>query len=172
MARFFTRLTAACAKMPEGPLKVITLSTIRWRRTTRGVKSRVFFARARGFESRLEHATYVNAIPIEIFNNLLTTAKAGSELLQRYLKLRKEALGVERLEIWTCTRQLCRQRWQTSALRTPSSWLRTPTSLGQEYIDVYWKGFEEGWVDAIHRQARRGLQLGHLYFETLPVDEL
>ena len=64
------------------------------------MKSRVFFARARGFESRLEHATYVNAIPVEIFNNLLTTARAGSAPLQRYLRLRKEALGVERLEIW------------------------------------------------------------------------
>ena len=64
------------------------------------VKSRVFFARARGFDSRLEHATYSNAIPIEVFNNLVKTARDGSAPLQRYLKLREKALGVEQLEIW------------------------------------------------------------------------
>ena len=38
MARFSTRLTAAYAKMPgRASLKVITLSTIRWRRTTKGM---------------------------------------------------------------------------------------------------------------------------------------
>jgi len=64
------------------------------------VKSRVFFARARGFDSRLEHATYTNAIPIEVFNNLITAAREGSAPLQRYLKLREKTLGVDRLEIW------------------------------------------------------------------------
>ncbi len=42
------------------------------------VKSRVFFARARGFDSRLQQATYTNAIPIEVFNNLITAVRAGS----------------------------------------------------------------------------------------------
>ena len=49
------------------------------------VKSRVFLARARGFDSRLEQATYTNAIPIDVFNNLIATARAGSAPLQRYL---------------------------------------------------------------------------------------
>ena len=121
------------------------------------VKSRVFFARARGFGSRLEHATYVNAIPVEIFNNLLTTAKAGSEPLQRYLKLRKEALGVERLEIWDMYAPIVPPTMADISFEDAKQLVADAlTPLGQEYIDIYWKGFEEGWVDAMANRGKRG----------------
>ena len=121
------------------------------------VKSRVFFARARGFGSRLEHATYVNAIPVEIFNNLLTTAKAGSEPLQRYLKLRKEALGVERLEIWDMYAPIVPPTRADISFEDAKQLVADAlTPLGQEYIDIYWMGFEEGWVDAMANRGKRG----------------
>ena len=121
------------------------------------VKSRVFFARARGFESRLEHATYVNAIPVEIFNNLLTTARAGSEPLQRYLRLRKEALGVERLEIWDMYAPIVPPTMADISFEDAKQLVADAlTPLGQEYIDIYWKGFEEGWVDAMANRGKRG----------------
>ena len=121
------------------------------------VKSRVFFARARGFESRLEHATYVNAIPVEIFNNLLTTARAGSAPLQRYLNLRKEALGVERLEIWDMYAPIVPPRLADISFEDAKQLVADAlTPLGQEYIDIYWKGFEEGWVDAMANRGKRG----------------
>ena len=121
------------------------------------VKSRVFFARARGFESRLEHATYVNAIPVEIFNNLLTTARAGSAPLQRYLKLRKEALGVERLEIWDMYAPIVPPTLADISFEDAKQLVADAlTPLGQEYIDIYWNGFEEGWVDAMANRGKRG----------------
>ena len=121
------------------------------------VKSRVFFARARGFESRLAHATYVNAIPVEIFNNLLTTARAGSEPLQRYLRLRKEALGVERLEIWDMYAPIVPPTLADISFEDAKQLVADAlTPLGQEYIDIYWKGFEEGWVDAMANRGKRG----------------
>ena len=121
------------------------------------VKSRVFFARARGFESRLEHATYVNAIPVEIFNNLLTTARAGSAPLQRYLRLRKEALGVERLEIWDMYAPIVPPTLADISFEDAKQLVADAlTPLGQEYIDIYWNGFEEGWVDAMANRGKRG----------------
>lgn len=121
------------------------------------VKSRVFFARARGFESRLEHATYVNAIPVEIFNNLLTTARAGSAPLQRYLRLRKEALGVERLEIWDMYAPIVPPTLADISFEDAKQLVADAlTPLGQEYIDIYWRGFEEGWVDAMANRGKRG----------------
>ena len=121
------------------------------------VKSRVFFARARGYESRLEHATYANAIPVEIFHNLLTTARGGSAPLQRYLKLRKEALGVERLEIWDMYAPIVPPTRADIDFEDAKQLVADAlTPLGQEYIDIYWRGFEEGWVDAMANRGKRG----------------
>jgi len=121
------------------------------------VKSRVFFARARGFDSRLEQATYTNAIPIEVFNNLIETARAGSGPLQRYLKLRERQLGVDRLEIWDMYAPIVPPTLKDIPFEDAKNIVADAlTPLGQEYIDVYWKGFDEGWVDAMANRGKRG----------------
>ena len=121
------------------------------------VKSRVFFARARGFDSRLEQATYTNAIPVDVFNNLIATARAGSAPLQRYLKLRKKQLGVDRLEIWDMYAPIVPPTLKDIPFEDAKNIVADAlTPLGQEYIDVYWKGFDEGWVDAMANRGKRG----------------
>ena len=121
------------------------------------VKSRVFFARARGFESRLDQATYTNAIPIDVFNNLIETARAGSAPLQRYLKLRERQLGVDRLEIWDMYAPIVPPTLKDIPFEDAKHIVADAlTPLGQEYIDVYWKGFDEGWVDAMANRGKRG----------------
>ena len=121
------------------------------------VKSRVFFARARGFESRLDQATYTNAIPIDVFNNLIETARAGSAPLQRYLKLRERQLGVDRLEIWDMYAPIVPPTLKDIPFEDAKHIVaHALTPLGQEYIDVYWKGFDEGWVDAMANRGKRG----------------
>ncbi|MDG2459769.1 MAG: oligoendopeptidase F [Luminiphilus sp.] len=120
------------------------------------VKSRVFFARARGFESRLQQATYTNAIPIEVFNNLVATARNGSAPLQRYLHIRQKALGVERLEIWDMYAPIVPPTLEDISFEEAKDIVAAAlTPLGQEYIDVYWKGFDEGWVDAMANRGKR-----------------
>ncbi|MED5315453.1 MAG: M3 family oligoendopeptidase, partial [Pseudomonadota bacterium] len=121
------------------------------------VKSRVFFARARGFKSRLEHATYTNAIPIEVFNNLITAAREGSVPLQRYLKLREKTLGVDRLEIWDMYAPIVPPTIKDVSFDEAKEIVAEAlTPLGEEYINVYWKGFDEGWVDAMANRGKRG----------------
>jgi len=121
------------------------------------VKSRVFFARARGFDSRLQQATYTNAIPIEVFNNLISTVRAGSGPLQRYLKLRQQALGVERLEIWDMYAPIVEPSLANISFDEAKNIVAEAlTPLGDEYLDIYWKGFDEGWVDAFANRGKRG----------------
>ena len=121
------------------------------------VKSRVFFARARGFDSRLQQATYTNAIPIEVFNNLITTVRAGSGPLQRYLKLRQRALGVDRLEVWDMYAPIVEPSLADISFEEAKNIVAEAlTPLGDEYLDIYWKGFDEGWVDALANRGKRG----------------
>ena len=121
------------------------------------VKSRVFFARARGFDSRLQQATYTNAIPSEVFNNLISTVRAGSGPLQRYLKLRQQALGVERLEVWDMYAPIVEPSLANISFDEAKDIVAEAlTPLGDEYLDIYWKGFDEGWVDAFANRGKRG----------------
>ena len=53
-----------------------------------------FHAQARGYRSTLEAALHGNNIPTSVVENLIAEAKAGTEPLRRYHRLRKRALGL------------------------------------------------------------------------------
>ena len=54
-----------------------------------------FYSQARGYASTLDAALHGNNIPTAVVENLIAEAKAGSEPLRRYHRLRKKALGLE-----------------------------------------------------------------------------
>ncbi len=53
-----------------------------------------FYAQARGYASTLDAALHGNNIPPAVVENLIAEAKAGTEPLRRYHRLRKKALGL------------------------------------------------------------------------------
>lgn len=121
------------------------------------VKGRVFLARTRGYDSALQSATYASAIPEEVYLNLVRVSREGSEQLQRYLELRRKALGVETLEVWDLYAPLVEPTlkdipWD-DAKKIVADALQP---LGPEYVELYWKGFEDGWVDVYETKGKRG----------------
>lgn len=62
-----------------------------------------FYARARGYASTLEAALHGNNIPLAVVENLIAEAKAGTEPLRRYHRLRKRALGLDTYHAYDTT---------------------------------------------------------------------
>ena len=121
------------------------------------VKGRVFTARAKGFDSALHSATYRSAIPQEVYLNLVKAAREGAEPLQRYLELRRQALGVERLEIWDMYAPIIEPAYKDIPFEEAKEIVAAAlTPMGADYLDLYWRGFEEGWVDAYENAGKRG----------------
>jgi oligoendopeptidase F len=121
------------------------------------VKARVFEARARGFETRVQAATYSNAIPESVFHTLVKVAREGSAPLQRYLGLRRKTLGVDRLEIWDMYAPIVAPTIDNVSFEKAKEIVAAGLEpLGEDYLEVYWKGFDEGWVDAFENRGKRG----------------
>ena len=121
------------------------------------VKSRVFFAKARGYDSALQAALYPSAIPVEVYKNVVATTREHSEPLQRYLRLRQKQLGVDTLEIWdlyapTMDVKLDDIPWE-DAKKIVADGL---APLGEDYLALYNQGFEERWVDPFESRGKRG----------------
>lgn len=121
------------------------------------VKARIFMAKARGFDSAIQAATYSNGIPLEVYTNLLEATQAGAEPLQRYMRLRQKAMGLDSIERWDVYAPITEAKikdvpWE-EAKQIVADALEP---LGEEYLSVYWKGFEDGWVDALENKGKRG----------------
>ena len=121
------------------------------------VKARVFQAKIRGFDSALQAATYGNAIPTEVYTNLLEAARQGAGPLQRYMEIRRAALGVETLQPWDTSAPIGEETIKDVSFEEAKQIVADAlTPLGDEYVTTYWKGFSEGWVDAYESQGKRG----------------
>ncbi|MDC0067480.1 oligoendopeptidase F [Gammaproteobacteria bacterium] len=121
------------------------------------VKARVFKANIRGFDSALQAATYRNAIPTEVYTNLIEAARQGSGPLQRYMEIRRVALGLETLQPWDTSAPIGEETIKDISFEEAKQIVADAlTPLGDEYVNAYWKGFSEGWVDVYESQGKRG----------------
>ena len=121
------------------------------------VKSRIFFAKARGYDSALHMATYQSAIPTAVYTNLISAVRENPKPLQRYMDLRRKTLGLEKLEPWDLSAPMVKPVFKelewSQAQKIVAKGL---APLGEDYITLYWQGFDKGWVDAFESRGKRG----------------
>jgi oligoendopeptidase F len=120
-----------------------------------GVKQDVFFARARNYRSSLDAALHPNNIPTDVFYNLIETFKRHLPTWHRYWRVRREALGYDRLHVYDIKAPLVSHEekvpydlaleWITNGMRP----------LGEEYVDTLRRGAtEERWIDIYPNQHK------------------
>jgi oligoendopeptidase F len=121
------------------------------------VKAQVFEARARGFKSALQASTYSNGVPTEVYTKLISTLRENTASLQRYIDLRRHALGLEATQVWDLYAPVIDPTiddvpWE-EAKKIVAEAL---APLGDDYVSVYWLGFEENWDDVLENRGKRG----------------
>ncbi len=123
-----------------------------------GVKQHVFLARARGYGSSLEAALAPHHIPTPVFHNLLDAFRRHLPVWHRYWRLRREALGYERLYEYDIKAPLT-ERAPAVPYETAVEWIAAGMRpLGAEYVDTLRRGAtSERWVD---RSVNRGKRAG------------
>lgn len=121
-----------------------------------GVKQHVFSARARRYGSALDAALASNFIPTEVFHNLIDTYKQNLPTWQRYWRVRRRALGYEKLHVYDIKAPLT-----ANMPRVPFGqaldWIGAGMlPLGNEYVSVMRDGVsEQRWVDVYPNQGKR-----------------
>ena len=113
-----------------------------------GVKQNVFLARARRYGSSLEAALEPNHIPVAVFHNLINTYRKHLTTWHRYWRIRRRALGYDRLHVYDRGAPLARSHPQVPFAQAVDWIVRGMQPLGDEYVTVMRRGLlEERWVD-------------------------
>jgi oligoendopeptidase F len=112
------------------------------------VKGNVFYARARKYNSALEASLSPNNIPVEVYDNLVTTVNANLDKMHRYMALRKKLLGVNDLQMYDIYTPLIpsakRKIGYQEACETV---LKAFAPLGDDYVAEVEKGIKSRWID-------------------------
>ncbi|NUO19652.1 oligoendopeptidase F [bacterium] len=120
------------------------------------VAAEVFQARARGYNSALHMAVDNDNVDTTVYLNLISTVKANLEPLQKYVRLRREALGLDELHFYDFSAPIVGDapEWEYEAgVATIKEALKP---LGKEYGDALAYAYDNRWVDVYETPAKRG----------------
>ena len=115
-----------------------------------------FFAKARNYDSALAMHLDQNNIPETVFTNLIDAIHRHLPAMYRYMKLRKELLGVEKLHMYDIAVPIVsegsRKISYEEAKETVAEALKP---MGKEYLSILKEGFEGGWIDVYENEGKR-----------------
>jgi len=120
------------------------------------VKGHIFYARARNYNSALEAALGDDNVPVDVYQNLIKTVKDNIEPMHRYVSLRKKLLNLDELHMYDIYTPLVPElEMKIPYEEAKELVLKGLQPLGDEYLEILKKGFDNGWIDVYENKGKR-----------------
>lgn len=120
------------------------------------VKGHIFYARARNYNSALEAALDDDNVPVDVYQNLIKTVKDNIEPMYRYISLRKKLLNLDELHMYDIYTPLVPElEMKIPYEEAKELVLKGLQPLGDEYLEILKKGFDNGWIDVYENKGKR-----------------
>jgi oligoendopeptidase F len=120
------------------------------------VAGHLFYARGRNYNSALDAALDGENIDTTVYHNLIETVRQNIEPLHKYLRLRRQALGLDSIHQYDFLVPLITETNvkipYEEAVKTVQTAL---VPLGPEYLAEMKKGFEDHWIDVYETKGKR-----------------
>lgn len=120
------------------------------------VKRDIFFARAHHYSSALESALFPNNIPVSVYDTLVETVHRNLPALQRYLALRKRALGLDELHMYDLYVPIVPDvEYKVPYEQARQAVTAALAPLGDRYVSVVRDAFTQRWIDVFENEGKR-----------------
>ncbi len=115
---------------------------------TASVKGDIFRARARGFDGALEEALFGGNVPMAVYDQLIEAVHEALPALRKYLKLRRQALKVDKLEMYDLYVPILPDCDIPMPYEEAQSVVKKALEpLGQAYEKLLDRAYTERWID-------------------------
>lgn len=116
-----------------------------------------FYARVRNFDNCRRSSLFSDDVPDAVYDNLIETVKKNLDPLFRYLRLRKQVLGLDELHYYDTHVPIVKDVPFTMPYEEAVDTCAAALSiLGKEYTDTLKQGLTGGWVDRYENRGKRG----------------
>ncbi len=115
-----------------------------------------YYAEARRYKSDLQASLDNSRVPVSVYTNMIEQVRAGLPLLWRYLKLRKQALGIGDLGYHDLYASMVPEvEMQIPYPEAQDTVLESLGPLGGEYTDALRRAFGQRWTDVYPAPGKR-----------------
>ncbi|KEO84620.1 oligoendopeptidase F [Tumebacillus flagellatus] len=121
------------------------------------VQANNFAARVHKYDSALEASLLPNGIPTDVYDQLLNTVHKNLPLLQRYMNLKKQLLGVDQLHVYDLYLPISANDQRYIPFEEAKGMvLEGLKPLGDDYVNVLKQAFDSNWIDVYSTENKRG----------------
>lgn len=111
--------------------------------------------KAYNYDTFLLSALEGDNIPQNVYTNLINTVKENTAPLRRYLKMRKEILGLEKYHNYDGSVSLIELNKEYEYDEAKEIVLKSVIPLGKEYESKMKRAVSEGWLDVFETKGKR-----------------
>ncbi|WP_435196435.1 oligoendopeptidase F [Natronomonas sp. EA1] len=120
------------------------------------VKADVKLARARNYDTAREASLDSANVPVEVYDNLVDTVRENLDVLHAHADLKREALGVDELEMWDLYAPIAEgESPEVSYEEAKEHVVEAVAPLGEDYQRRVEEGLESRWVDVYESEGKR-----------------
>ncbi len=112
-------------------------------------------AQARNYKSTLSAALDADNVPMQVYDNLVNGVKAGCAPMQRYYKLRKEALGLSEYHLYDGSVSVVEGEKVYDYDEVLPMVVESVAPLGTDYQAKLKKATSSGWIDVFENEGKR-----------------
>ena len=120
------------------------------------IKKNLFYKNVRRYSSCLERSLDRNHIPVTVYHTLIKNIHTFFPVLYRYLRLRKQRLGVEDLQYHDIYPSLVKEiDLEYSYAESQKIIMQSLDRLGENYLQILRKAFKQRWIDVYPNPGKR-----------------
>lgn len=122
-----------------------------------GIKSEIFYAKTRKYESALQGSLFQDDVSVEVYNNLIAAVHENLDSLNKYTDLKKKFLGLDKINMYDLYVPLTENfDMEIPYEKAQEIILEALKPLGEEYLENVKKAFAEGWIDVYGNEGKQG----------------
>lgn len=126
-------------------------------------------ANLKNFNSSIEAALYDDNVDLDIYNNLVSTVNSHLDSLYKYYSLKKRALKLDELHLYDIYVPIIKESNKTYEFSEARKLVTNALSiLGEDYIEIINKAFNERWIDIYNNEGKRGGAYSSGFYDTNP----
>lgn len=121
------------------------------------VKSEIFYSKMRKHNSAIEASLFTDNISVDVYRNLIDAVSDSIPALGKYVDIKKKVLGVDELHMYDLYVPLSEKfEYKITYKEVQEIILNALKPLGEEYLSIIRKAFDERWIDVYENEGKKG----------------
>ena len=122
-----------------------------------GIKSEIFYAKMRNYKSALEGSLFQDDISVDVYNNLIAAVDENLDTLNKYVDIRKKYLNIDEMHMYDLYVPITSNfDMKITYEEAKEIILKALKPLGEEYLSIVQKAFDERWIDVYENEGKQG----------------